>query len=145
MRLGEQVLVGTAAEALLRASTHASGNCTVGLLSAGSSAATDQQWQDEFLKLDGPELDRVPLSFASTTQVVLRMGRIAMDLQKEGSGLITPIEVERFSDGVRLLFRPKPSGYSSSAEVGRFFLFLSVSPLLSVICFFVHVLSRLRY
>lgn len=27
------------------------------------------QWDDEFLRLDGPELDRIPLKFASVNQV----------------------------------------------------------------------------
>jgi hypothetical protein len=27
------------------------------------------QWDDEFLRLDGPELERIPLKFASVNQV----------------------------------------------------------------------------
>jgi hypothetical protein len=62
------------------------------------------------------ELVRVPLRFASATQVAVRLGRIVQELREPGSGLITPIEVERFSNGARIAFRPKASSYVSSKD-----------------------------
>jgi len=80
------------------------------------SKPSDAEWDDEFLRLEGPELERIPLQFASEAQVALRMGRIVQELQEPSSGLVTPIEVERFANGARILFRPRESGYLSSKE-----------------------------
>ena len=77
---------------------------------------SDEEWDDEFLRIDGPELLRMPLKYASELQMGIKVGRIAKELQEPGSGLITPIEVERFSNGVRILFRPKARSYLSSKE-----------------------------
>jgi hypothetical protein len=49
-------------------------------------------------------------------QVALRLGRIVQDLKLSGSGLVTPIEVERYSNGARILFVPKDSTYASSKD-----------------------------
>jgi hypothetical protein len=73
-------------------------------------------WDDELLKIEGPELLRLPLSYASGEQAVLRIQRLATKFLEPGSGLVTPIECEKFSDGVRLLFRPKADAYVSSRE-----------------------------
>ena len=119
----EATRVTAAVEALMRAATHPTGNCSYSVLSVdpvGDSRDTllpdDEEWADELIKADGPELLRIPLRFASSTQVAVRLGRIALDLQKPGSGLVTRIETERFTNGARLLFRPSQSNYKSAAE-----------------------------
>jgi hypothetical protein len=107
--------------ALLRASTHPQTNSTISVLSSDNLERdpTDREWDDEFLRIVGPELERIPLRFASEMQVVLTVGRIAKQLVDPKSGLITPIEVERFANGVRILFRPKESNYMSFKDEKR--------------------------
>ena len=98
-----------AVEALLRAASHPHTNSSVSVVSidqvtaaAADGIATDQEWDDEFLRLDGPELLRIPLRFCSALQMSIKVGRVARDLQSGASGkgseaagyrLVTPIEV----------------------------------------------------
>ena len=113
----EVTRTSVAVNALLRLAVYPNANSTVSVLSTDCTRApTDAEWDDELLKIVGPELGRVPLRFAGVAQTALRLGRIALDLQKPGSGLVTPIEVERFSNGARILFRPKESSYLSSKD-----------------------------
>ena len=49
-------------------------------------------------------------------QVVLRLGLIVEGLKSPASGLVTPIEVERFENGVRIIFKPLGSSYSSKND-----------------------------
>ena len=107
-----------AVEALLRAASHPQTNSTISVVSIDpmERVATDEEWDDEFVRIDGPELLRIPLKYASELQMGIKVGRVAKDLQEPGSGLVTPIEVERFANGARILFRPKASGYQSSKE-----------------------------
>lgn len=115
----ESTRVSTAVGALLRSVGHPCANSSISVLSTPVSNSdrlpTDKEWDDEFLKIEGPELHRIPLRFASVGQTAIKLGRIAVDLERSGS-LITPIQVERFSNGVRILFRPKQSSYTSSKE-----------------------------
>ena len=117
----EYTRVSIAVEALLRASTHPQNNATISVLSADylDRMPTDAEWDDEFLRIEGPELLRIPLRFASEMQIVIKVGRIAKQLLEPNSGLITPIDVERFANGVRFLFRPPVSNYVSSKEEKR--------------------------
>ena len=85
-------------------------------MSVNDNSPTEQQWEDEFLKIDGPELIRTPIRFASKRQLLLSLFKATASLQNPGSGLVTPIEVEKYNNGVRILFRPKISSYSSSKE-----------------------------
>lgn len=122
----ERTRLSIAAEALIRAASHPSRNASISVLSldtqsSSSSAAgfrepTSAEWDDEFLKVDGPELDRIPLLHASSRQATLRLYRIAEELQANGSGLITPIKVERYSDGVKIIFEPKEISYTSRKD-----------------------------
>lgn len=109
-----------AVDALLRSAGHLFNNATVSVLSqadaAGDTLPTDEQWDDQFLKLDGPELLRFPLRFASVTQVAIRLGRIVQELREPGNGLITPVEVERYANGARIIFRPKETSYVSGKD-----------------------------
>ena len=116
----EVTRLSVAVDALLRSTSTPFNNATISVLSqpaeTSSALPTDEQWDDEFLKLDGPELLRFPLRFASVTQVAIKLGRIVQELKDPKSGLITPIEVERYSNGARIIFRPKESSYVSSKE-----------------------------
>lgn len=116
----EYTRVSVAVEALLRASTHPQTNSSIAVLSADlSRVPTDEEWDDEFLRIEGPELERIPLRFASEMQIVIKVGRVAKQLLEAGSGLITPIDVERFANGVRIIFKPRESNYVSSKEEKR--------------------------
>ena len=64
----------------------------------------------------GPEILRTPLSFSSTEQAVLRLQRCIERLKKPGSGIVTPFEFEKFSNGVKVIFRPPQSTYKSAKE-----------------------------
>eukprot|EP01041_Mallomonas_annulata_P000212 gene212-381_t len=128
--------VSHASEALLRAVSHpTAGNTTIVVMSTGKGQPTDAQWDDEFLKTSGPELMRIPLKYASVSQAAIKLGRIAstfQDMQRGVEGkvlglsssyqnihtqpLVTPIEVIRFGNGVKVVFRPKESAYTSSKE-----------------------------
>jgi hypothetical protein len=57
-----------------------------------------------------------PLSPYYTSQAVLRLGLIVEGMKDPKSGLITPIEVERFENGVRIIFKPLGSTYSSKND-----------------------------
>lgn len=117
----EYTTVSVAVEALLRFSTHPQTNSSIAVLSADAlgRTPTDAEWDDEFLRIEGPELERIPLRFASEMQIAIKVGRIAKQLLEPNSGLITPITAERFANGVRILFRPPESNYVSSKEEKR--------------------------
>ena len=83
---------------------------------SGMMLPSDIHWNDEFLKTEGPELARIPICYTRKDQMVLRLTRLVEGLQKPGTGLVTPIEVERFSNGVRVQFRPPKDNYLSSKE-----------------------------
>ncbi len=108
----------TAVDALLRSASHPQTNSTISVVSidAVDREVTDEEWDDEFLRIEGPELKRVPLYYSTSLQMGIKIGRVAQELQQPGSGLITPIEVERYANGVRLVFRPMQDSYKSSKE-----------------------------
>lgn len=120
----EYTRVSAAAEALYRASTHPNGNSTLTVLSTPFTTGIDEyklkpsddQWDDEFLKIDGPELLRIPLLFASAKQAVARLNRAISKLASPGSGLVTPIELSKYSNGLRIVFVPNISTYESSKD-----------------------------
>jgi hypothetical protein len=56
----------------------------------------------------------VPLTYASSEQTVLRLSRLMERLSAKDAGLVTPIEVERFSNGVRIVFVTRNESYQSS-------------------------------
>lgn len=115
---GEVTETPVAVEAVLRAASHPQTNSTVSVVSIDPLARepSDAEWDDEFQKIDGPELLRIPLRYASELQMAIKMGRVAAELQAPGRGLVTPIEVERYANGVKILFRPQDSSYMSSKE-----------------------------
>jgi len=123
--------VSDATEALLRSVGHpTAGNCTITVLSTAHTEVSGEDWDNEFLKTEGPELLRIPLQYASITQATSKLYRIAQgfaDRQKDpkarfsstgssATSLVTPIEVTRFENGVRVIFQPKESAYLSAKE-----------------------------
>ena len=119
----EVTKVNVAANALLRASGYVASNYTVNLLSrdildpANGKNPSDEEWNDEFLKTIGPEIERVPLKYASPSQVALKLQRVIEPFATPGAGgLITPVKLEKFANGVRVEFAPKESTYKTAAE-----------------------------
>jgi hypothetical protein len=83
-----------------------------------TQTVTESDWSDEFLKIDGPELLRIPLRFASQRQTLLCLNRVVKNLENNSSvgRLVTPIIVEKFENGFKLVFKPLVSTYVSSKE-----------------------------
>ena len=67
-------------------------------------------------RLNGPELQRIPLKYASVSLAIVKINRVMTRLQTPGSGLITPISVEKYSNALRVLFQPKESSHTSGEE-----------------------------
>lgn len=119
-----------AAEALLRAVSSSHRNGTIAVLSVlpqpsatpivsavATNAPNDEEWNDEFLKLDGPELLRRPLQFADEKQARAMLDQFARRIHEPPDiGLITPVRVEKFHNAIRLAFAPVSSSYVSSKE-----------------------------
>lgn len=126
-----------AAQALMRAVVHPHRNATVSVLSAATiendnhassfREPMEVEWADEFLKLDGPELLRIPLRFASIRQAMVKLTRVLCELatpskvgrsssSSSSTGLVTPIKVEKCTGGLRVLFVPTISEYVSTRE-----------------------------
>lgn len=121
----EPTRLSTGVEGLLRAATTpVSANCSFAVLSLDDPTSVsssrlltpDEEWADELSKNEGPELLRIPLRFASTSQASVRLWRICLNLAQQDGGLVTPIDTVRFGNGVRVIFRPSASGYKSAAE-----------------------------
>lgn len=110
--------ISVASEALLRSVGHPHRNATVTVLSSTENPGipSEADWEDEFLKIDGPELQRFPIRFATARKAATVLRRVATALEEPGSGLVTAIEVEKLSNGVRIIFRPSSSSYVSSKE-----------------------------
>jgi len=74
-------------------------------------------WDDQFLKLRGPEIYRRPISKAGVRSVEEFLQSWARDFLKEGQGLTTPVEVENVEGGVFLRFlQPGGVGYDLDAD-----------------------------
>eukprot|EP01038_Epipyxis_sp_PR26KG_P013061 gene13061-17504_t len=113
----ERTRLSSAAQALLRSAVDSHRNSTISVLSNNNKVLpTDEDWSDEFLKLYGPELYRIPIRFASYFQSLRAVTRIASSFLTPGNGLITPIKIENFNNGVRISFLPFVSNYVSSKE-----------------------------
>lgn len=117
--------IDAAAEAMLRAVGHVSSNYTVNLLSRNivdspGRIPSDEEWDDEFVKMIGPELERIPLLYASPGQLALKLQKIGEQFAQPGSaGLITPIKIKKFQNGLRIEFLPKIDTYKSAREEKR--------------------------
>jgi len=102
-------------ESLQRAET-VNASLSAGALVAdgGSGAATDEaHWDDQFIKLVGPEILRKPLRVLSAADAVEWLREFARSFLNEGKRLTSPIEIEDIEGGatIRFLYRGG-SGYS---------------------------------
>ena len=80
----------------------------------GSGAATDEaHWDDQFIKLVGPEILRKPLRVLSAADAAEWLREFARSFLNEGKRLTSPIEIEDIEGGatIRFLYRGG-SGYS---------------------------------
>lgn len=92
-------------------------NATFSLTGVSGPAPSQAEWDDQFVKLEGPELWRqgigsIPVSACRdwlTSSWAPQWG-------KSGSGLTTPVEVVTTPKGVQLVFRPPKSTFKSFKE-----------------------------
>ncbi|CAN0352891.1 unnamed protein product, partial [Phaeothamnion confervicola] len=78
-------------------------------------------WDDEFLRLDGPELLRIPLvDLMPSNPDPIRAGIFLREWSslwtKPGSGLTTPVAVTATDRSVTILFRPTAKAYVSRKD-----------------------------
>ena len=79
---------------------------------AASIADADVHWDDEFVRLVGPEIYRRPLARAGLDRAVEWVRLWARDFLKDGMRLTTPVELENVDGGVILRFlQPGGVGY----------------------------------
>ena len=84
--------------------------------SLGAAAAAAPFWDDEFVKLVGPELLRVPLQSLSADEAVTWLRAFARDFLRPGRGLTTPVEVTDVSGGVVLRFLTRSGGFDDDDD-----------------------------
>ena len=110
--LGGDTSCAAAAMALAQALIQpAARNGTLSLEGGGADAAAlprQDEWDDLFLKLDGPELMRMPLAgaFADDAALARTWLREWADSGAATSDLTTPVVLEQPSAGVRFVFEP---------------------------------------
>lgn len=109
--------VSDVAYSLFRAVGHPNKNSTITVVSRNEDhIAVDDDWDDQFLKLDGPELHRIALSRATPKQAMSRLSRLISTITRPNNGLITPIEITRYNNGIEIVFVPKVTSYMSANE-----------------------------
>ena len=82
----------------------------------GAPAPAAPFWDDEFLKLVGPELLRVPLRSLAAAEAVTWLRGFARDFLRPGRGLTTPIEVSDVPGGVVLRFLTRSGGFDDDDD-----------------------------
>jgi len=81
---------------------------------AGSTLAgadAEAHWDDQWLKLSGPEVYRRGLVKPSAADTAIFLREWSQGFLKDGQQLTTPIELEEVEDGVQLRFMSKGGGY----------------------------------
>lgn len=80
---------------------------------SGGPATDEAHWDDQFIKLVGPEVLRKPLRVLSATDAAEWLREFARSFLSEGKRLTSPIEIEDIEGGaiIRFLYRGG-SGYS---------------------------------
>lgn len=79
----------------------------------GTAISTDAEyWQDQWLKLVGPEVYRRPLTALPAADAALWLREWARRFLRPGQQLTTPIAVEDVEDGVLLRFLTRSTGYA---------------------------------
>jgi len=82
----------------------------------GGVASGADFWDDEFLKLVGPELLRVPLQRVTADEAVGWLRGFAKDFLRPGKKLTTPVEVVDIPGGAMLRFLKSGTGYDDEDE-----------------------------
>ena len=108
--LSAPIALDTAADGLarvLRGAVPAARNASFSLHAEGVGARADAAWADEFLKLDGPELARLPLrADADARATLLWLRDFGVSLTKPGrDALPTPAQALPTDDGARSAVR----------------------------------------
>jgi len=92
-------------------------NASLSIVGATGPAPSQLQWDDQFLRLDGPELWRQGLGAGSAKAAKdFVKNAFAQRFLKPGSGLTTPVEMVEVANGVQLVFKPSSSTFVSFKE-----------------------------
>jgi len=117
--LGGEVPISTAAALLastLRRTESVNSTFSLGALSAsgGALAAVSDAayWDDQFLKLVGPEVYRRPLDALGVDETASWLREWARRFLRPGQQLTTPVAVEDVRGGVLLRFLTRATGYA---------------------------------
>ncbi|KAJ1641301.1 hypothetical protein T492DRAFT_921716 [Pavlovales sp. CCMP2436] len=90
--------------------------------SGGDQAIATEIWDDQFLKLVGPELVRLPLKAGADSKALLWLREFALSFKKAGNTLPTPIDVIPMDDGAKIVFLKSgfelKRGYDDDDKVG---------------------------
>ena len=86
-------------------------NASFSLAPSDAAALGASDWDDQFLKLVGPELLRRPLSALSAADGREWLREWAREFLRPGKKLTTPVEVADAADGVLLRFLSRATGY----------------------------------
>jgi len=119
-KMSEEIQADVAADAILQALMlqPAALNCSMSLVGTKAASVSQDGWDDEFLRLEGPEVWRETLSGGVSVEACrdfIQQGWSAR-WTKSGTGLTTPVRVEQTKDGVRLVFVPPQSTFVSFKE-----------------------------
>ena len=113
------VYAPSAAEAVVQALMlqPAALNASMSVVGATGPAPSQMQWDDQFLRLDGPELWRQGLGAGSAQAAKdFIKNTFAPRFLKPGSGLTTPVEMVEVANGMQLVFKPSSSSFVSFKE-----------------------------
>jgi len=117
--LGGEVPISTTAAVLassLRRAETINATFSLGAASAGGgglAAVSDAAyWDDQFLKLAGPEVYRRPLDGLGVDETVTWLREWARRFLRPGQQLTTPVAVEDARGGVLLRFLTRATGYA---------------------------------
>jgi len=113
--LDGEIPVSDAADLLLQALTRTEAiNATLsaGLVGASASDALSDElyWEDEWLKMVGPEVYRRPLEALPADEAVLWLREWARRFTRPAEQLTTPVAVQDVDDGVLLRFLTRAGG-----------------------------------
>lgn len=113
------VCAPSAAEAVVQALMlqPAALNASMSVVGTAGPAPSQMQWDDQFLRLDGPELWREGLGAGSVKAAKdFIQNTFGPRFLKPGSGLTTPVDVVEVANGVQLVFKPSSSTFVSFKE-----------------------------
>lgn len=92
-------------------------NASMSIIGVPGAAPSQLTWDDQFLRLDGPEIWRQELK-EGTTKAARDFIKNTWGARflKPGSGLTTPVDVNDIANGVALVFKPTRSTFVSFKE-----------------------------